>query len=179
MYLTIYTDICIIYTYVIGISTSSPHNMRRQTHDHVPTSPYTHMRIRIYIYQYVIWLYIKICYYILGRGWRRFSTIEPLNLGQFCGKWPIKIRDPMSLRHPAAPLRPSRLLTIYAGKLTTISPPHPINTCTYMYVNQYVLDSMYTCLYIHVYTYQYVVCVLLCLRCVERVRLCVRVCCTV
>ena len=56
----------------------------------------------------------------------------------------------MSLRHPAAPLRPSRLLTIYAGKLTTISPPHPINTCTYMYVNQYVLDSMYTCLYISI-----------------------------
>jgi len=29
-----------------------------------------------------------------------FSTKEPLNIGHFCGKWPIKIRDPMSLRHP-------------------------------------------------------------------------------
>jgi len=27
-------------------------------------------------------------------------TKEPLNIGLFCGKWPIKIRDPMSLRHP-------------------------------------------------------------------------------
>ena len=25
---------------------------------------------------------------------------EPVNLGLSCGKWPIKIRDPMSLRHP-------------------------------------------------------------------------------
>jgi len=31
-----------------------------------------------------------------------FSTKEPLNIGHFCGKWPIKIRDPMSLRHPVA-----------------------------------------------------------------------------
>jgi len=28
-----------------------------------------------------------------------FSTKEPSNIGHFCGKWPIKIRDPMSLRH--------------------------------------------------------------------------------
>ena len=31
-----------------------------------------------------------------------FSTKEPLNIGHFCGEWPIKIRDPMSLRHPVA-----------------------------------------------------------------------------
>ena len=30
---------------------------------------------------------------------RSFPTKEPLNIGHFCGKWPIKIRDPMSLRH--------------------------------------------------------------------------------
>jgi len=33
---------------------------------------------------------------------RSFSTKEPLNIGHFCGKWPIKIRDPMSLRHPVS-----------------------------------------------------------------------------
>ena len=27
---------------------------------------------------------------------------EPLNIGLFCGKWPIKIRDPMSFRHPVS-----------------------------------------------------------------------------
>jgi len=27
---------------------------------------------------------------------RSFSTKEPLNIGHFCGKWPIKIRDSMS-----------------------------------------------------------------------------------
>jgi len=31
---------------------------------------------------------------------RSFSTQEPLNIGRFCGKRPIKIRNPMSLRHP-------------------------------------------------------------------------------
>jgi len=31
---------------------------------------------------------------------RSFSRKEPLNIGHFCGKWPIKIRDPMSLCHP-------------------------------------------------------------------------------
>jgi len=50
-------------------------------------------------------IFIRICH----TGWRRligshkcrpFSTKEPLNVGHFCGKWHIKIRDPMSLRHP-------------------------------------------------------------------------------
>jgi len=27
---------------------------------------------------------------------------EPLNIGHFCRKWPMKIRDPMSLRHPVS-----------------------------------------------------------------------------
>jgi len=31
---------------------------------------------------------------------RSFSTKEPINIGHFCGKCPIKIMDPMSLRHP-------------------------------------------------------------------------------
>ena len=31
---------------------------------------------------------------------RSFSIKEPLNIGHLCGKRPIKIRDPMSLRHP-------------------------------------------------------------------------------
>jgi len=40
-------------------------------------------------------------------GWRLLTgspklqtTKEPPNIGHFCGKWPIKIRDPMSFRHP-------------------------------------------------------------------------------
>jgi len=31
---------------------------------------------------------------------RSFPKKEPLNIGYFCGKRPIEIRDPMSLRHP-------------------------------------------------------------------------------
>ena len=33
---------------------------------------------------------------------RSFSTKEPLNIGHFCGKWPIKISDPMGLRRPVS-----------------------------------------------------------------------------
>ena len=48
-------------------------------------------------------------------GWRRpkgcliscrsFFTKEPLIIGLFCGKWPIKIRHPMTLRHPVSRLK--------------------------------------------------------------------------
>jgi len=31
---------------------------------------------------------------------RSFLAKEPLLIGLFCGKWPIKIRHPMTLRHP-------------------------------------------------------------------------------
>ena len=37
--------------------------------------------------------------------YRSFSTKQPLKIGHFCGKWPIKIRDPMSLRHPGVWVR--------------------------------------------------------------------------
>ena len=36
-------------------------------------------------------------------------TKEPLDTGHFCGKWPIKIRIPMSLRHPVWHERRSKL----------------------------------------------------------------------
>jgi len=35
---------------------------------------------------------------------RSFFAKEPLIIGLFCGKWPIKIRHPMGLRHPELPL---------------------------------------------------------------------------
>ena len=31
---------------------------------------------------------------------RSFSAKKTLNIDHFCGTWPIKMRDPMSLRHP-------------------------------------------------------------------------------
>jgi len=42
--------------------------------------------------------YTYTCKY-MGTGWRRLIG-SPTNIGHFCGKWPIKIRDPMSLGHP-------------------------------------------------------------------------------
>jgi len=50
-------------------------------------------------------LYVWVNFWNIDFGWvisvqRSFSTKEPLNIGHLCGKWPIKIKDPMSLRHP-------------------------------------------------------------------------------
>ena len=33
-------------------------------------------------------------------GSRSFFAKEPLIIGIFCGKWPMEIRHPMTLRHP-------------------------------------------------------------------------------
>jgi len=57
-----------------------------------------------------------------------FSTKEPLNVGHFCGKWPIKMRDPMSLGHPVSDHSHRRLLFRYV----------------YMY--------LYICIWTHIYT---------------------------
>ena len=46
---------------------------------------------------------------------RSFSTKEPLNIGHFCRKWPIKIRDPMSLRHPVRIARCSMCCNPHVG----------------------------------------------------------------
>jgi len=74
-------------------------------------------------------------------GWRRligspscrsFSTEEPLNIGHFCRKWPIKIRDPMSRCHPVSDpfwIWSTKMLT-YSWDVTTW---HDCKSCqTYM-----------------------------------------------
>ena len=55
-----------------------------------------------------------------------FSAKEPLNIGHFCGKWPIKIRDPMSLRHPVQSPRESRKFCVWSIfiDLTQVSRQH-------------------------------------------------------
>jgi len=68
---------------------------RTNTHAHIKES--CHTNIHIFVVQ--VWIQD-------GEdskdplSCRSFSTKEPLNIGHFCGNWPIKIRDPMSLRHP-------------------------------------------------------------------------------
>ena len=66
---------------------------------------------------------------IIGTGWRRligspkmqiFSSKEPLNIGHFCGKWPIKIRDSMSLRHPVVDMCKEIVLFSMASWLRTM-----------------------------------------------------------
>jgi len=93
---------------------------------YVHTDIYTYTRVCIYKYV-AIYLYIYVHIYITHTAflvwchsitqvwhlnctqWRRpigclklqvFFAKEPLIIGFFCGKWPIKIRHPMGLRHP-------------------------------------------------------------------------------
>jgi len=64
---------------------------------------YTYTCVHMYIYIYIcISVYTQNVSLQSGEDYScwSFSTIEPLNKGQFCGKWPIKISDPMSFRHP-------------------------------------------------------------------------------
>jgi len=50
---------------------------------------------------------------------RSFFTKGPPNIGHFCGKWPIKIRDPMSLRHPVLNQRCHTLSYTYTPRMYT------------------------------------------------------------
>jgi len=83
---------------------------------------------------------------------RSHSVKEPLILGLFCGKWPIKIRHPMHLRH----------------RVTQCS----LRTACVLHVIRYII-------YVHIYIY---VCICICMyacacACVcERVCVCVCVC---
>jgi len=61
----------------------------------------SHGVIHIQIYDiYHIYTYmIHICVWYI-HIYDTYICMMSLNIGHFCGKWPIKIRDPMSLRHP-------------------------------------------------------------------------------
>ena len=68
-----------------------------------------------------ITLLIQLCYDVLQSGedpydalsCRSFSAKEPLIIGLFCGEWPIKIRDPMGLRHPVRLVQTFRWISVY------------------------------------------------------------------
>jgi len=47
-----------------------------------------------------------------ARSRRSFSAKEPLLVWLFCGKWPVKIRRPMSLRHPVSHVYSSGLIVV-------------------------------------------------------------------
>ena len=82
---------------------------------HIYIYIYVYMCVYIYIYEYIyiytyihIYIYIYICIYInihiymyqWGIRWRSVRSLsanQPLIIGLFCGKWPTKIRYPMTL----------------------------------------------------------------------------------
>jgi len=117
---------------------------------------------------------------------RSFSTKEPLNIGHFCGKWPIKMRDPMSLCHPVCIfgywicVRLFTCKSTWCGKFTREC--LFICVCIYVYLCVFMCICIYsfTCvcicvckfMCIHVYVYVYVN---LCVKahddaCIEKVR---------
>jgi len=104
-------------------------------------SPFVCVYIRTYIYTYTY-----ICSYeqaierkreiyrvhVGEDSWdplscRSFSTKEPLNIGHLCGKWPVKIRHPMSLRR-AVVYKKRHLESFHAY----------IYTCIHTYIHIYL-----------------------------------------
>jgi len=63
------------------------------------------------MYTYIHKVYIHTCIYMfthifnLSLSGRSFFAKEPLIIRLFCGKWPIKIRHPTTLRHPVLDAR--------------------------------------------------------------------------
>jgi len=95
---------------------------------------------------------------------RSFSAKEPRFIELFCGKWPIKIRHPRSLRHPGNAGKitkslalPSFLLNVYIYTFTLIY-IYSLYVCIHVYnADQPKVTChslIYTCL-ICVYTYIY------------------------
>ena len=85
---------------------------------------------------------------------RSFSTQKPLNIGYFREKWPIKIRDPMSLRHPvhctASTIYTRFTYDRYRTTVQILLPPHP-RTKTHMRISAYVYTHMCTHMHVHIY----------------------------
>jgi len=48
--------------------------------------------------------------------YRSFSAKEPPIIGLFCGKWPVKIRHPVGLRHPV--MQPDNIASTHGGHQT-------------------------------------------------------------
>jgi len=76
----------------------------------LPVHVFTWLCVIMYIYTYMcLHTYMYVYKHVLcSTGWRRpigclklqvVFAKEPLIIGLFCGKWPIKIRHPMTLRH--------------------------------------------------------------------------------
>ena len=70
---------------------------------------------------------------------RSFFAKEPLIMGLFCGKGPVKMRLPMGLRHPVLRRRPK------SSKFETVTLMYVICICVYVSMPVYMQVCMYAC----------------------------------
>ena len=89
-----------------------------------------------------------------------FFATEPLIIGLFCGNWPLKIRQPINLRHP--------VFSVYSVFSVCCSIQFSVLQCFFSacqyFVSGFVLCCsvhcvavvFVVCLYIYVYTYIYI-----------------------
>ena len=76
---------------------------------------------------------------------RSLFAKEPLMIGLFYGKWPIKMKHPMGLRHPVA----SWLLRIVNSSIAAVCESR---SCTHTYTHTYQ-PYIYTHTHIHIHIY--------------------------
>jgi len=122
---------------------------------------YTYIFIYTYAYMYIyIYIYDTYNRRLLQGGkdsldalsCRSFSAKERLIIGLFCGKWPKKIRHPMTLRHPVCRFYVCMCVCVYVCIYTCVS--IYVSTYTYTYIHTYICFYIY--IYIHTYIYMYI-----------------------
>ena len=74
---------------------------------------------------------------------RSFFANEPLMIGLFCGKWPIKIRQPMGLRHPVESVRECVCVWAHAYVSCETQGGRGLSKWRYRYVCVYLCMSGY------------------------------------
>jgi len=75
---------------------------------------------------------------------RSFFPKEPIIMGLFCGKWPLKIRDPMSFRHPVYVRNDSNVrLYINGRKFECRSLFIHVGLFSYFWISFHICASLY------------------------------------
>jgi len=114
------------------------------THTHISTRAHTHTHMHARTHAHLVRQRVNLCFYICKYIWKNalnyisFSAKDPLIVGLFCGKWPVKTRHPKHLHHPlneSTNVNSFIRMNIYECRYRFYS-EGSICVCTYLYVKE-------------------------------------------